>query len=61
VQQIESSRGLLEIKTSSDGTIVLDTDAAADANERILSRYRITRDRSRELEGITPPLAAAKG
>jgi S1-C subfamily serine protease len=61
VQQLESSHGLVEIKTSSDGTIVLDTEAARAATQRILARYRIARDRSPDLDGITPALAAAEG
>jgi hypothetical protein len=61
VQQVEGTRGLVEIKTSSDGVIVLDADAANAGNQRILSRYRIARDRSPDLEGITPALAAAEG
>jgi PDZ domain len=61
VQQLESSRGLIEIKTSSDGTIVLDSEAARGATQRILSRYRIARDRSPDLDGVTPALAAAEG
>jgi S1-C subfamily serine protease len=61
VQQLESNHGLIEIKTSSDGVIVLDSDAAAAANQRILSRYRIARDRSPELYDLGLPLAAAEG
>jgi S1-C subfamily serine protease len=61
VQQIESSHGLIEIKTSSDGVIVLDSDLAAAANQRILSRYRIARDRSPDLDNLRRPLAAAEG
>ena len=53
VQQLESSHGLVEIRTSSDGTIVLDSEAARAATKRILSRYRITRDRSVDLDGVT--------
>jgi len=61
VQQLESSHGLIEIKTSSDGTIVLESEAARAATQRILARYRIARDRSPDLDGIVPQLAAAEG
>ena len=61
VQQVESTHGLIEIKTSSDGTIVLESEAARAATQRILARYRIARDRSPDLDGIVPALAAAEG
>lgn len=61
VQQLEAHHGLVEIKTSSDGVIVLDSDAAGAANQRILSRYRIARDRSPDLDDLGQPLAAAEG
>ena len=46
VDRIESATGLLEIRMSRDGLIVLDPEEVSAAAERILSRYRITRDRS---------------
>ena len=49
VHTIESTQGVVEIKTSSDGLILLDTKQAQAANQRILDRYHITRDRSAEL------------
>lgn len=61
VRQLESSRGLVELKTSSDGLIVLDAEGARGATQRILSRYRISRDRSPDLVGLSPALAAAEG
>jgi S1-C subfamily serine protease len=59
VRQVEASRGLIEIRTSSDGVIVLECEAARAATQRILGRYRIGRDRSPDLDGIAPALAAA--
>lgn len=57
VNEVESTRGLIEIKTSSDGVIVIDGDAARAATQRILTRYRIARDRSPDLDAIRPALA----
>lgn len=50
VEMIESSDGQIEIKTSSDGLVVLATADVAAAQRRILERYRIARDRSPDLE-----------
>jgi S1-C subfamily serine protease len=49
---LEASRGLVEIRTSSDGYIVLDAEKVRAATARILERYHIARDRSRDLDGI---------
>lgn len=46
VAKIEAASGLVEIRMSSDGVIVLDTAQVAEAHQRILERYRISRDRS---------------
>jgi S1-C subfamily serine protease len=46
VDKIENGGGVVEIRTSGDGVIVLDAAQAKEANERILERYRIGRDRS---------------
>jgi len=46
---VESSVDLVEIQTSSQGVIVMEPGAARKANESILSRYHIPRDRSRDL------------
>jgi hypothetical protein len=52
--QVEGSGGLVEIRTSSDGYIVLDSDKVRAATARILERYHIARDRSRDLDGVVP-------
>lgn len=54
VALVESSQDKVEFKTSSDGIIVLDTNLALEANERILERYRIGADRSIDLLDETP-------
>ncbi len=46
VDAIDRTNGIVEIKTSSEGRIVFDTAQVAAANERILQRYHIPRDRS---------------
>lgn len=51
VDLVEGASGLLHIRTSSMGSIVLDTGATSAANARILDRYRIERDRSTDLRG----------
>ncbi len=51
VTTIENSPGVVELKTSSAGTIMLDGDEVARANPRILSRYHISTDRSPDLDG----------
>lgn len=55
VRTVSATSGLLELKTSSDGVIVLDTAEVAAANPRILERYHITRDRSPDLERTARP------
>jgi len=50
VEVIDQTSGVVEIKTSSEGRIVFDTDEVAAANERILARYHIPRDRSANLD-----------
>ena len=49
VSLVESSVAMVEIKTSSQGVIVMDPKEARAANESILTRYHIPRDRSRDL------------
>ncbi|HPF15363.1 MAG TPA: serine protease, partial [Planctomycetota bacterium] len=49
VQLVESTQGLLTLKTSSGLSIVLDTELAREAGPRILGRYRVPRDRSEDL------------
>ena len=49
VKKIEAATEQVEIKMSSDGLIIYNTDDVAEANERILGRYRITKDRSAAL------------
>ena len=58
VAEVEGSQGSVEIRTSSDGYIVLDTDKVRAAIARILERYHITRDRSRDLDGVAPAAPA---
>ncbi|HET6610384.1 MAG TPA: serine protease [Kofleriaceae bacterium] len=57
VREAEAQAETVEIVTSSDALIVLDAAAARAANERILSRYRITSDRSPDLEPFARPIA----
>lgn len=45
VARIESATDLVEIRMSRDGLIVMEPEAVEAAKERILGRYRITRDR----------------
>jgi S1-C subfamily serine protease len=52
VATLEGSHGLIEIRTSSDSYIVLDTDTVQGATARILERYHIARDRSRDLDNL---------
>jgi len=49
VDIVDRATGLLEIRTTSDGVIVLDTAEVRTATPRILERYRIARDRSPDL------------
>jgi hypothetical protein len=51
VSTIENSPGVIELKTSSAGTIMLDSAEVARANPRILTRYHISTDRSPDLDG----------
>ncbi len=51
VTELEASHGVIEIRCSSSGLIVLDADEVAAANQRILDRYHIARDRSEDLPG----------
>ena len=57
--EVEGSRGSVEIRTSSDGYIVLDSEKVRAATARILERYHIARDRSRDLDGVAPAARAA--
>ncbi len=50
VRRVEASGDATEFKTSRAGVIVLDTAEVREANQRILERYRIPRDRSPDLE-----------
>lgn len=52
VARVEGTRGLIEIRTSSDGYVVLDSEKVREATARILQRYHIVRDRSRDLDGV---------
>jgi hypothetical protein len=54
VARLDRSRGLVALRTSSDGVIVIDAEAARAANARILARYHIARDRSPDLVPATP-------
>jgi S1-C subfamily serine protease len=54
VAMVAGSRGLTEIRTSSDGYIVLDSEKVREATARILERYHIVRDRSRDLDSVVP-------
>ncbi len=49
VGRVEASDGIVELRTASDGIILLDTTQIAQANERILERYHIGHDRSLDL------------
>lgn len=49
VDLVEAAKGTIEIRTTSDGMIVLDTTEVAAARDRILGRYHIVRDRSADL------------
>jgi S1-C subfamily serine protease len=57
--EVEGSQGSVEIRTSSDGYIVLDSEKVRAATTRILERYHIARDRSRDLDGVAPAARAA--
>ena len=49
VTRLEQARGVVEIRTSGPGVIMLDTEDIRAARERILARYHIRRDRSADL------------
>ncbi len=51
VEMLDEATGVLEIQVSDDSVIALDAAEAREANERILERYHIRRDRSRDLAG----------
>lgn len=53
VTRLDASEGLVELKTSSGGIIVLDVEAARRADRRILERYRIGSDRSPDLRNLS--------
>ncbi len=61
VRAMEAAGDVVELRTTTDGVIVLDTAAVREANERILKRYHITRDRSPDLDdaGSAPRVAAS--
>jgi S1-C subfamily serine protease len=61
VQMLDSARGVLEIRTSGPGVIMLDAEQIRVANQRILARYHIARDRSLHLARALPEPAAALG
>ena len=46
VKRLDEAKGLVEIRTSAQGLIVLDAEIARSANKKILSRYRIGSERS---------------
>jgi len=60
VRAVEAAGDVVELRTTTDGVIVLDRAAVREANERILHRYHITHDRSPDLDEPTrkPRLAA---
>jgi hypothetical protein len=47
--RLDRADGLVELRTSSDGVIVVDAAAARESTARILARYKIPRDRSLDL------------
>jgi S1-C subfamily serine protease len=51
VTRLSNATGIVEITTSAGGVIMLDADAVAAATPRILERYHVGRDRSRDLPG----------
>ncbi len=59
VRAVESAGDVVELRTTTDGVIVLDTAAVGAANDRILHRYHITRDRSADLDDTTLAARAA--
>ena len=63
VQALSAARGVVEITTTSGGVIMLDADEVRKAQQRILQRYHIPRDRTPGLPGAPaaagPPIRAA--
>jgi len=49
VERLDRARGVVEIKATSGGIIMLDTTVARAANPRIMKRYNIPFDRSAKL------------
>jgi S1-C subfamily serine protease len=49
VHMLDSARGVLELRTSGPGVIILDAEQTRAINHRILERYHIARDRSLHL------------
>ena len=47
--RVEATDGVLELRTSSDGIVLLEADQIAQANARILERYHVAHDRSADL------------
>jgi S1-C subfamily serine protease len=47
--RLDRADGLVELRTSSDGVIVVDATAARESTARIIARYKIPRDRSLDL------------
>jgi S1-C subfamily serine protease len=58
--RLDAAHGLVELRTSSDGVIVIDADAGRAAGPRVLHRYHIARDRSVDLVAATRPAAPAR-
>lgn len=48
-RRLDAAEGLVEIRTSNDGLIVIDANTLQEANARVLERYRIQSDRSTDL------------
>ena len=46
---LEEAKGIIELQVSEDSIIALDPVEAREANQRILERYHIRRDRSQDL------------
>ena len=51
VARNEATKDVVELETSSGGVIMLDAQETRDAQDRILERYHIARDRSADLPG----------
>lgn len=60
VHLLDGARGVLEIRTSGPGVIMLDAEQIQTANQRILTRYHIGRDRSLHLVAPLRELAPAR-